>query len=109
MTLHLRSFLPAALAVCCLLHGCAKAPEATQSISVIPAPAQVVMKRGAFVIEQGSTSVKYVNGTPGEPAAQYFVELLRRTGGPSLALAGMVEDIGDARGIVFQLQVREGV
>ena len=40
------------LAVCCLLAACSKKEEppaeTTQSISVIPAPAKVVMNRGAF-------------------------------------------------------------
>jgi hexosaminidase len=106
-----RSFLPAALAVCSLLGGCStkEAPqnEPAASISVIPAPAQVTMKRGAFTID-AATPVGYVAGSPGESVAKYFVELFRRTGGPGLAAAAAAEGASGTPGIMFQLQAREG-
>lgn len=60
------------LAVCCLLAGCSAKDvppaEPTQPISVIPAPAQVVMKRGAFELT-ATTPVRYAAGSPGEQVA----------------------------------------
>ncbi len=99
------------LSVCAWLTGCSneQAPqgEAAQSISVIPAPTQVVMNRGSFAIDE-STAVHYAAGSRVEPVAKYFVELLRRTGGPSLTAAGQAESQAAAGSITFQLLAREG-
>ena len=97
------------LAVCCLLTACSgkEAPpaEATQSISVIPAPAKVVMNRGAFELS-AATPVRYAAGSPGEQVAGYFVDLMQRTRG--VALAAAAGATGAEQTISFELQAREG-
>ena len=97
------------LALCCLLAACSKkeAPPAQtpQSISVIPAPAKVVMNRGAFELT-AATPVRYAAGSPGEQVAGYFVELMKRT--RSLALSASAGETGGAQAISFVLQAREG-
>ncbi len=99
------------LAVCCLLTGCSAKEQSQgdtpQSISVIPAPAQVAINRGSFALGD-STAVHFAAGSPAEPIAQYFVELLRRTGGPSLTAATHARPEPAAGAITFQLQAREG-
>jgi hexosaminidase len=96
--------------LCALLVACSKGeapPTQTQAqrpISVIPAPAQVVMNRGAFELS-AATPVRYSAGSPGEQVAQYFVDLMRRTGGVALtATAGE----GGEQTISFSLQAVEG-
>ena len=97
------------LALCCLLAGCsgkdAPPAEATQPISVIPAPAKVVMNRGAFELT-AATPVRYAAGSPGEQVANYFVDLMKRTRG--VALAASAGATGDGQAISFVLQAREG-
>jgi hexosaminidase len=97
------------LAVCCLLVACSKQEsppaEATQSISVIPAPAKVVMNRGAFDFS-AATPVRYAAGSPGEQVASYFVDLMKRTRG--VALAASAGATGAEQTISFELQAREG-
>ena len=94
--------------LCVLLVACAKdealPPHAGRQISVIPAPAQVVAKRGAFELS-AATPVRYAAGSPGEPVAKYFVDLLQRTRGVALsATAGAAGE----RAISFSLQAGEG-
>ena len=97
------------LAVCCLLAACSKKEEppaeTTQSISVIPAPAKVVMNRGAFEL-RAATPVRYAAGSPGEQVATYFVALMQRTRG--VALAASAGPTGAEQTISFELQAREG-
>jgi hexosaminidase len=97
------------LAVCCLLVACSpqEAPpaEATQPISVIPAPAKVAVKRGAFELS-AATPVRYAAGSPGEQVASYFVDLMKRT--RKVALAASAGEIGAEQTISFELQAREG-
>jgi len=97
------------LALCCLLVGCStkEAPPAaaTQSIAVIPAPAKVTMKSGAFELS-AATPVRYAAGSPGEQVASYFVDLMKRTRG--VALAASAGEAGGNRSISFELQAREG-
>ena len=97
------------LAVCCLLAACSskETPPAatTQSVSVIPAPAQVVMKSGAFDLS-AATPVRYAADSPGEQVAGYFVDLMKRTRG--LALAAAAGETGGKQAISFVLQAREG-
>jgi hexosaminidase len=97
------------LAVCCLLAACSakETPpaEATQSISVIPAPAKVVMNSGAFELS-AATPVRYAAGSPGEQIASYFVDLMKRTRG--VALAASAGATGAEQTISFELQAREG-
>jgi hexosaminidase len=97
------------LAVSCLLAACSKqeAPpaEATQSISVIPAPAKVVMSRGAFELS-AATPVRYAAGSPGEQVASYFVDLMKRTRG--VALAASAGATGADQTVSFELKAREG-
>src|SRR4051812_12048238 len=97
------------LAVCCLLAACSKKEpppaEATQSIAVIPAPAKVVMNRGAFDLS-AATPVRYAAGSPGEQVASYFVDLMKRTRG--VALAASAGATGAEQTISFELQAREG-
>ena len=81
------------LALCCLLAACSKQEpppaEATQSISVIPAPAKVAMNRGAFAFS-AATPVRYAAGSPGEQVAGYFLDLMKRTRGVTLAASAGV-------------------
>jgi hexosaminidase len=96
------------LAACTLFAACSKdeAPQ-TQSqrpVSVIPAPAQVVMNRGVFELG-AATPVRYAAGSSGEQVAKYFVDLLQRTGG--IALSAMAGEAADGA-ISFSLQAREG-
>ena len=97
------------LAVCCLLAACSDRqtpPTATtQSVSVIPAPAQVVMKSGAFELS-AATPVRYAADSSGEQVASYFVDLMKRTRG--LALAAAAGETGGKQAISFVLQAREG-
>jgi len=97
------------LAVCCLLAACSakETPpaEAAQSISVIPAPAKVVMNGGAFELS-AATPVRYAAGSPGEQIASYFVDLMKRTRG--VALAASAGATGAEQTISFELQAREG-
>ena len=94
--------------LCVLLAGCAKdealQPQAGREVSVIPAPAQVVAQRGAFELS-AATPVHYAAGSPGEPVAKYFVDLLQRTRG--LALSATAGDAA-GRAITFSLQAGEG-
>jgi hexosaminidase len=97
------------LALCCLLTGCSskEAPPAvaTQSVSVIPAPAEIVMNRGAFDLS-AATPVRYAAGSPGEQVASYFVDLMKRT--RDVALAASAGDTGGKQAISFVLKAREG-
>ncbi|HXS91166.1 MAG TPA: family 20 glycosylhydrolase [Steroidobacteraceae bacterium] len=97
------------LAMCCLLAACStkEAPPAgtTQSLAVIPAPAKVVMNRGAFEFS-GTTPVRYAAGLPGEQVANYFVDLMKRTRG--VALTASAGETGSKQAISFELQAREG-
>jgi hexosaminidase len=97
------------LAVCCLLAACSTKEQppaqATQPISVIPAPAQVTMKSGAFELS-AATPVHYAAGSPGEQVASYFVDLMKRTRG--VALAASAGATGAEQTISFELQAREG-
>src|SRR4026207_1641864 len=97
------------LAMCCLLAGCSprEAPPAgtTQSLAVIPAPAKVVMNRGAFEFS-ATTPVRYATGSPGEQVASYFVDLMKRT--RSVALTASAGETGSKQAISFELQAREG-
>jgi hexosaminidase len=106
MTRHARSLWLATLGL--LLAACSKneppPAEAAKSISVIPAPAQVVMKPGAFELSS-ATPVHYTAGSPGEQVAKYFVDLLQRTGG--VALSATPGEAGE-RAIAFSLQAVEG-
>ena len=78
-------------ALCLLLAACSREEtpqiQAPRQISVIPAPAQVAMKSGAFELS-AATAVHYVAGSPGEQVAKYFVDLLQRTGGVALSADG---------------------
>jgi len=93
------------LAMCCLLAACStkEAPPAgtTQSLAVIPAPAKVVMNRGAFEFS-GTTPVRYAAGLPGEQVANYFVDLMKRTRG--VALTASAGETGSKQAISFELQ-----
>ena len=95
-------------ALCLLLAACSQdeAPQtqAPRQISVIPAPAQVLMQRGAFELS-AATPVRYTAGSPGEQVAKYFVDLLQRTGGA--ALSATAGEAGE-RSISFSLQADEG-
>lgn len=106
MTPRVRSLALGAL--CMYLAACSSdvAPqaEAPRQISVIPTPAQVVMNRGAFELS-AATPVRYAAGSPGEPVAKYFVDLMQRTGG--VALSAVAGEAGE-RAISFSLQAREG-
>lgn len=106
MTRHARSLSLGAL--CALLAACStgEAPqtEAPRPISVIPAPAQVAMNRGAFELS-AATPVRYAAGSPGEQVAKYFVDLMQRTGGVALSAAA---GEGGARSISFSLLAVEG-
>jgi hexosaminidase len=97
------------LVVGCLLAACSpkEAPqsEAPAAISVIPAPAMVAMKRGAFELTS-ATPVRYSAGSPGEQVANYFVDLMKRTRGVALAASAGEAEGGQA--ISFVLQAREG-
>jgi hexosaminidase len=97
------------LVVCCLLAGCSKKEplptEASAAISVIPAPAQVVMNGGEFELTP-ATPVLYAAGSRGEQVASYFVDLMKRTGG--VALAAAAGETGAEQAISFVLQAREG-
>jgi hexosaminidase len=97
------------LAVCCLLAACSakETPPAapTQSVSVIPAPAKVVMNRGSFALS-AATPVRYAAGSPGEQVASYFVDLMKRTRG--VALAAAAGETGGKQAISFVLKAREG-
>jgi hexosaminidase len=97
------------LALCCLLAGCSnkEAPPAvaTQSVSVIPAPAKVTMNRGAFDLS-AATPVHYAAGSPGEQVASYFVDLMKRT--RAVALAASAGETGGKQAISFVLKAREG-
>jgi hexosaminidase len=97
------------LAVCCLLAACSakETPPAapTQSVSVIPAPAKVVMNRGSFDLS-AATPVRYAAGSPGEQVASYFVDLMKRTRG--VALAAAAGETGGKQAISFVLKAREG-
>jgi hexosaminidase len=96
------------LVACCLLAGCSpqEAPQAEEpaTISVIPAPAKVVVNRGAFELTS-ATPVRYAAGSPGEQVASYFVDLMKRTRG--VALAASAGETG-GQTISFVLQAREG-
>jgi hexosaminidase len=106
MTSRVRSLALGAL--CMLLAACSKdeppQAQAQRPISVIPAPAQVSMGRGVFELG-AATPVRYTAGSPAEPVAKYFVDLLQRTGG--VALSATAGD-ADERSISFSLQAREG-
>ena len=97
------------LVVCCLLAGCSSKEtpqaEAPAAISVVPAPASVVMNRGAFELAP-ATPVRYSAGSPGEQVASYFVDLMKRTRG--VALAASAGETGGEQAISFVLQAREG-
>ena len=96
------------LGACALLAACAKeAPppaQAQRAISVIPAPAQVVMNRGAFELSV-ATPVRYAAGSPGEQVAKYYVDVMQRTRG--IALSAAAGEAGDGA-ISFSLLAREG-
>jgi len=106
MTRHVRSLSLGAL--CLLLAACSRdetpQTQAPRQISVIPAPANVVMKRGAFEVS-AATPVRYAAGSPGEQVAKYFVDLIQRTGG--VALSAAAGEAGE-RAISFSLQAGEG-
>jgi hexosaminidase len=97
------------LIVCCLLAACSKKDaqqaEAPAVLPVIPAPASVVMNRGAFELTP-ATPVRYSAGSPGEHVASYFVDLMKRT--RSVALAASAGETGGEQAISFVLQAREG-
>ena len=97
------------LGVLCLLLGACSQEQAPQTqaprpISVIPAPAHVTLERGAFALS-AATPVRFAAGSPSEQVAQYFVDLLRRTGG--VALSAAPGEAGNGS-ISFSLQAREG-
>jgi hexosaminidase len=96
------------LGACAWLAACSKQEpplaDAQRAISVIPAPAQVVMHRGAFELS-AATPVRYAAGSPGEQVAKYFVDVMQRTRG--IALSASAGEAGD-RAIFFSLLAREG-
>jgi hexosaminidase len=106
MTPRVRSLALGVL--CVLLAACSKdvEPQAQMQpqISLIPAPAQVSMERGVFELG-AATPVRYTAGSPAEPVAKYFVDLLQRTG--VVALSATAGEAGE-RSISFSLQAREG-
>lgn len=77
--------------VCCALtavvSGCSKpessAEAATPVVSIVPAPRDLVRTSGQFTV---TTDTKVISdaGSEAEAVAQYFVDLLQRTGGPAL-------------------------
>jgi hexosaminidase len=106
MTRHVRSFT--VVAACALLAACSKEgaqqSETPRPVPVVPAPAQVVMNRGAFELS-AATPVHYTAGSPGEEVAKYFVDLMQRTRG--VALSSAAGEAGE-HAISFSLQAREG-
>jgi hexosaminidase len=79
--------------ICCaftaVVSGCARpdadrlASAASASVSVIPAPRDVVSASGQFDVTT-ATKVIAEEGSAAEGVARYFVDLLQRTGGPAL-------------------------
>jgi hexosaminidase len=94
----------------CMLSACSERHESAtpqaQSIDVIPAPAEITMGKGSFAVSD-ATPVRYEAGSPAEPVAKYFVELLQRTHGPALRLSEG-GDRADRPGISFQVQAGAG-
>jgi hexosaminidase len=110
MTKFLCPVRVAALCTLAVLSGCtreAQQPAADeQPVSIIPAPAQLTPAAGAFELTP-TTPVRYAAGSPGEQVASYFVGLMQRTRG--VTLAASAGETGGEEAISFVLQAREGV
>ena len=87
--------------ICCaftVVGGCGKrdadpslASGSIPSVSIIPAPRDVVPGSGQFAVTT-NTSVTFEQGSAAEPVANYFVDLLQRTGGLALQAEGVSSD-----------------
>lgn len=95
--------------ICCALavivSGCGKSdtessssPTPATSAAIIPAPRDIVPGSGEFTIT-ANTSVTFQDGTAAADVARYFVDLVQRTGGPTLQAAASAGE----GGIRFQL------
>jgi hexosaminidase len=105
MRTHLIAFH--ALAVVAALGACSaespreQAAQTPAAVNVIPAPREAVLRDGAFTLTPDATVV-YTRES--EPTAAYFLDLVRRTGGPALQAGA-----ADARKTIrFEVSAREG-
>src|SRR5512138_397477 len=97
--------------ICCALavlaNGCGKpdadASASASSLTIIPAPREVVPDSGQFAVTDATRVI--FEGATAEPVARYFVDLLQRTGGP--ALQTEAASSAPEGGIRFQLAAGE--
>src|SRR5690606_29411381 len=97
--------------ICCALavlaNGCGKpdadASASASSLTIIPAPREVVPAPGQFAVTDATRVI--FEGATAEPVARYFVDLLQRTGGP--ALQTEAASSAPEGGIRFQLAAGE--
>ncbi|HKE95346.1 MAG TPA: family 20 glycosylhydrolase [Povalibacter sp.] len=105
--------LTAAVLLASILAGCgAHAPDASvpsaapkHAIAVIPAPREVEAGEGQFSIGP-KTRITFAAGSAAEPVARYFVELLQKTGGPTLTAEAVSHPAANDV-ISFELSDRE--
>jgi hexosaminidase len=88
-----------------LVGGCKQpelvAPTSTARAAIIPAPRELTAEEGHFVVTQ-DTPVSFESGSGGEAAAQYFIDLMKRTRG--FTLRSVPSNVSPAKGVIrFEL------
>ncbi|HEY0683727.1 MAG TPA: family 20 glycosylhydrolase [Steroidobacter sp.] len=91
-----------------VLAGCGEAPKpatepAAAALSVIPAPRDVEIGAGEFVIT-GRTRLEFGAGVEGEQLGGYLVDLVRRTHGVALKSGGGAGNASNVNVIRFELR-----